>query len=198
MGERPPFLEGGNLGLVILVSFLVLAAGMLWVGPGTGFLERARAELTERIDRSAAWQARHAEAAPVSDAEREQWSLDFARLRGHGAPVEDAPALTARVASAFGGASVRNLEVTRQPSDESEEEPVVRVHAPFAEEEAELFPVPVRVGFEASLSDASRILGSLESEASPASIQRLDMRRSFPGVRVELELVFWTRKEVAS
>jgi hypothetical protein len=198
MGERPPFLEGGNLALVILVSFLVLAAGLLWIGPGTDFLERARAELTERVERRAAWQARHAAASPISETEREQWSQSFERLRDFGAPVEDGPGLTARVASVFGGASVRNLEVTRQPPAESEEEPVVRVQAPFAEEEAELFPVSVRVGFEASLSDASRILGSLESEVSPASIQRLDMRRDFPGVRVELDLIFWTRKEVAS
>jgi hypothetical protein len=72
------------------------------------------------------------------------------------------------------------------------------VQAPDAEEVAELHPVSLRVGFDASYSDASRILAGLESESSPASIERLEMRRDFPGVRVEIDLVFWTREEVAS
>jgi hypothetical protein len=202
MGERPPFLEGGNLALVVLLTLLLLGAGLLWIGPGSGHLESARAELSERLERSAEWHAQNASAAPISEAEREQWNRSFERLRDHGAVVEDEPALMAHVAGAFRAPSVRHLEVTRRSPPESEEEPEeeagLRIEAPFTEEAAELYSVPLHVAFGASFTDASEILARLESESSPASIERLEMRRDFPGVRVEIDLLVWTRREVAS
>ena len=198
MGERPPFLEGGNLALVIFLTLLTLGGGLLWVGPEGKRLEEARAELAERLERGAAWHAQHASAAPISAPERERWDQGFERLRDHGASVESEPTLMAVVAGAFRGASVRNLEVTHRSPAETEETAIVRVQAPDGEEVAELHPVALRVGFDASYTDASRILSGLESESSPASIERLEMRRDFPGVRVEINLVFWAREEVAS
>jgi hypothetical protein len=47
MGERPPFLEGGNLALVIFLTLLTLGGGLLWIGPEGKRLEEARAELAE-------------------------------------------------------------------------------------------------------------------------------------------------------
>ena len=56
-----------------------------------------------------------------------------------------------------------------------------------------------RVRFDASYADAKAVLEKLAPERSGGiDLERVEIKRHFPDVRVELELAVWTREEVAS
>jgi hypothetical protein len=198
MVERPPALEGGNLGLAIAVTLLLLAAGMLWIGPGRDAVGGASAELEQKAQRFANWQRRHGSLHPVSDADREAWKLRYGQVHTFGIPDGDEASLMARVAGRFSAPSVRGLEVMRDVADDADQSEAIRIRAPFGTGCVELRVVSVRVRFEARYADASEILARLGSEGSPLRIRRLDLQRRFPGVRVELDLDLWTRQELES
>ena len=195
MGERSPYLEKGNLGLVVAVCGLWLCAGLLLVGPGRSAIAEAGDAAEEKSRREESWRARHAGAGPVSDAERAAWSLRFERLRARGAPAGDDAALMSWVAERLGSERVRGLEVTRIEGG-ADPASAVAVPDPFGDDTVRLVPVPIRVRFEARYRDLTRILAELEPHVGPLRVRQLELRRQFPDVHVDLGLEIWTREEL--
>lgn len=201
MGERPIVLEGANPLLIASVIVLGVGVVLLWVGPGIGAVSRARAAIAEKQERFAAWDEQREAADGVSEAERARWSTDFDRVRTFGESAPDEASLTARVARRLSAPSVRGLEVVRNGSvdDAESEEGPVELRQPFGKKVLEFRRVPLRVRFDASYSDVKWILEGLAPENSGGmTLHRVELKRRFPEVRVELEMDVWTREELES
>jgi hypothetical protein len=201
MASRPVAFEGVNLGLLLALALLSFAAGSLLLGPGGARIDTARKSLHEQQQRLEAWQRQRGDVKPVSEAERSAWEQRYAQLTRFAAPEpDDDAALAAWVAARLSAPSVRDLQVSRAHSGNEERRHPDPLHAraPDGSASWEIHAVPVRVGFDARYADVSRLLRGLEAESSPLRVERMDMRRLYPDVRVELDVTLWIRREVDS
>ena len=202
MADRPVVFEGVNLGLVLAVGALSLAAGLILLGPGSTRIDTARQTLADQQKRIDAWNRQRNDSQPVSPDERDTWKQRYARLARFGAVAEDDDAaLMAWVAARLDAASVKDLQVSRTVDpDEQEESHEQRLlaRAPDGTESWEIRPIPLRVKFDARYADVSNLLRRMEASMSPLRIERLEMRRHYPDVRVELDVTLWTRREESS
>ncbi len=202
MGERPVVFEGANLGLVIAVVAVILTAGVIGIGPGNQRIARERETLAEAQKRLDAWQRQQEDTRSVTEREREGWNRHFAQLARLGAPAADDDAsLMAWVAARLDAPSVEDLQVHRAQAVEDEEDDAgdwIAVPNPDGEEDRELLPVALRVRFDAGYADAASLLRRLGAHPSPIRIDRLQMRRHYPKVRVELDVTLWTHREATS
>ncbi len=202
MGERPVAFEGANLGLVIAVVAVVLTAGVIGIGPGNQRLARERETLADAQKRLDAWRRQQEDTRSASSRERSSWDQRFHRLSRLGTPAaEDDASLMAWVAARLDAPSVEDLQVQRTQVSEDEDDDVeawIAVPDPEGEEDWELQPVPLRVRFDAGYADAASLLRRLGAHLSPIRIERLEMRRHYPKVRVQLDVTLWTHREATS
>ncbi len=204
MSSRPVVFEGANLGLVLAVVALCLAAGLLFLGPGSTRVDEAREALAENEKRLAVWNRQRVDARPVGEGERASWDRDYARLSQLGPLAEDDDAaLMAWVAARLDAPSVRDLQVSRtqkaeDDGNDGEASGALLAPAPDGSLDWSIEPVPVHVRFDARYADVSLLLRRLEAELSPLKIEKLDLRRRYPDVRVELDLTLWTRRRADS
>lgn len=204
MADQPVAFEGANLGLVLAVAAVSVAASLVLLGPGQQRVGAEREALAEAQKRLDAWERQQADLRDPSAEERAEWEGTYARLARFGAPVtDDDAALMAWVAGRLDAPSVEDLQVSRarqSEADEDDGEAVEGLAVPQPDGEAEwkLLPVPLRVRFDAGYVDAASLLRRLGSQLSPLQIERLEMRRHYPKVRVELDVTLWTHREAAS
>lgn len=204
MVERPVAFEGANLGLVIAVVAVSVAATLILLGPGQQRVGAEREILAEAQKRIDAWGRQQEDLRDPSAEERAEWERTYSRLARFGAPVtDDDAALMAWVAGRLDAPSVEDLQVSRARTREADEEEdesseALVVPRPDGEQEWELLPVPLRVRFDAGYADAASLLRRLGSQLSPIQIERLEMRRHYPKVRVELDVTLWTHREATS
>lgn len=202
MASRPVAFEGANLGLVIAVVALSFAAGLVFIGPGSERIDSARATVREHEKRLDTWSRQQRDARAVSEPERATWDQRYALLSGFGALAEDDDAaMMAWVATRLRAPSVRDLQVSRtQRSDGEEDADELRLLARALDGTTswEITPTPVHVRFDARYADVAHLLRRLETRLSPLRIERLDMRRRYPDVRVEFDLTLWTRRKARS
>ena len=201
MAERPIALEGNNPLLIGAVAVLGAAAVLLWIGPGLSSIERARAALQLKQERFLGWDAEREAAERVTPEQQARWAKDFDRVLKLGETAPDDASLMARVARRLAAPSVRGLELARNggAGEAGDTEDVLTVRRPFGETTLVFRRVPLRVRFDASYADAKAVLEKLAPERSGGiDLERVEIKRHFPDVRVELELAVWTREEVAS
>ncbi|MEM7410910.1 MAG: hypothetical protein AAF430_11795 [Myxococcota bacterium] len=203
MADRAIALTGRNPVWIGGVFVLGAVAALLWLGPGVTSVDRARDDLAGKEDRFAQWEREREAGTAISDADRESWALRFERVRAFGEDVADDASLMARVAERLRAPSVRGVEVVRTSSaadeEEDEAEEPLRLYSSSGDEGIELRRVPLRVKFVADYQDLKRILDNLTAGANRGvRVRHLDVERSFPDVRVELEIDIWKRSEIAS
>ena len=203
MAERSVAFVGKNPVWIGAVIVLGAAAAMLWLGPGMRSMDDARDDLAAKQGRYAQWEVERDASRSISESDREGWALRFERARSFGEAVPDDASLMARIAERFRAPSVRGMEVVRTSSaaeegEEEAEEPL-RLFSSDGEQGVELRRVPVRVKFVADYQDLKRILDQLTAGANRGlRVRHLDLERSYPDVRVEMELDVWKRSEIQS
>lgn len=200
MADRPIVFEGINSLLAAALTLLGIAAVLLWVGPGMIAVERARTAVGEKEERFAAWDEERESAEATTSEDRRRWMQQFERARTIGIVAGDDASLSARVARRLDAPSVRGLEVARDGGpDEDDERSGLDLAQPFGPLRLDFERVPVRVRFDASYADVKAILERFgPGEGSGMVVRRVDLKRQFPSVRVELELDVWTRREGTS
>lgn len=187
-----------NIGLVVVISLLWLAIGLLVVGPGGTTLSKARQEVRALDARFSEWEDEFGGSVEVEGNDLRAWQQGYAVMRKLGPATAEEPGLTAWVASELRAPSIRGLEVSRRVARDEEVAQQFELQSPSRDESIVLSPVSITVRFYALYGDVLRVLGRIESENNAMKIERIQLKRNAPEIRVELDLALWTRSEAKS
>lgn len=199
MADRPVAIEGPNLVLVILLTLLWLALGLLLIGPGRSRLAQADHAISTLDAEQSDWEDEFGDVQPPSEADMRSWQDGFSAMNRFGPPTVEEPGLTAWVANQLRAPSVRGLEVnSSDAAPQSEVSDRIELRSPSADEALSLRMTSTRVRFYALYEDVVAVLSRIESDQSAMKIIQIKLKRSAPEIRVDLDLALWTRAEGAS
>lgn len=187
------------LGWIGLIAALMCA--LLWslLGPGASELAAKRISVARQTAQLEDWERRQQQLELISARENSGLDDHYLLLSQLGPESRDETAVTAWVLALLKSPTLRDVRISmRRTREDTESAPLRMARSANHSNAWKLSPIPVRVSFDANYSDLRDILARIERDVSPILIERLDLRRSVPLVRVELDFQVWTREEVAS